>query len=423
MRLLLTALLTASVLADAHAASLALVGAKVYPSPEAIPIENATVIIRDGVITQVGAGIAVPKDVETIDARGDVVVAGFWNSHVHLMPEPYRGAATQPADVLAKALASHFTQWGFTAVFDIASLPGDALALRRRIESGEIVGPQILTVDAPFFPDGGTPIYVKGLLERLRVPTFEVKDVDDAVRRAARQFDAGADGAKVFAGAIVGGETGVLSMDVEIARRVVEEAHRRRKPAFAHPTNLEGLQVAIDSGVDVLAHTTTNGVPWPAPLVATVAARHMALIPTLTLIEVEAKGEGLPDAVRDRMLSAASQQVKSLAEAGGEVLFGTDAGYTDVFDPLREYQLMAAAGLDWRQILASLTTAPSARFGQAARKGRVAPGMDADLVVLDGDPAGDVTAFKRVRLTVRGGRLIHRAVEATAANAGGHTSR
>lgn len=409
MRALLTTLLAALALTDAHAASIALVGAKVYPSPDAAPIANATVLLRDGVIARVGPGLAVPKGYERIDVRGKVVVAGFWNSHVHLLPEPYRGAATQPADALARALESNFTQYGFTTVFDLASLPGDALALRRRIDAGELAGPQILTVDAPFFPEGGTPIYVRGLLERLEVPTFEVATPQDAGRRAARQLDAGADGVKVFAGAIVGGETGVLPMKVPLARAVVDEAHRRAKPAFAHPSNLEGLQVAIDSGVDVLAHTTTNGVPWPAPLVATVASRRMALVPTLTLIEVEARQANLPDRARDAMLAAASQQLKSFSDAGGQVLFGTDSGYTDVFDPGREYALMAAAGLDWRQVLASLTTAPSARFGQAARKGRVAKGMDADLVVLDGDPATDVAALDRVRLTIRAGRVVHRA--------------
>lgn len=410
MRLLLTALLAACALTDAHAASLALVDAKVYPSPEAAAIDNATVLIRDGVIARVGPGLPVPKGYETLDVRGRVVVAGFWNSHVHLLQEPYRGAARQPADVLARALESNFTQYGFTTVFDTASLPGAALALRRRIDRGELAGPQVLTVDAPFFPEGGTPIYVKGLLERLKVPTFEVTTPDEARRRAARQLDAGADGVKVFAGAIVGGDVGVLPMKVPLARAVVDEAHRRRKPAFAHPSNLAGLQVAVDSGVDVLAHTTTDGVPWPASVVATVASKHMVLIPTLTLIEVEARQAGIPDAVRDRMLAAAAQQVKDFSAAGGQVLFGTDSGYTDVYDPGREYTLMAAAGLDWRQVLASLTTAPSARFGQAKHKGRVANGMDADLVVLEADPARDVAALDRVRLTIRAGRVVHRAV-------------
>lgn len=75
-------------------------------------------------------------------------------------------------------------------------------------------------------------------------------------------------------------------------------------------------------------------------------------------------------------------------------------------DTTEEYRQLARA-LDWRQILRALTVAPAERFGYAAHKGRLAPGMDADLVVLDGDPSKDVTAFARVRLTVRAGQAIY----------------
>jgi imidazolonepropionase-like amidohydrolase len=65
-----------------------------------------------------------------------------------------------------------------------------------------------------------------------------------------------------------------------------------------------------------------------------------------------------------------------------------------------------AQALDWRQILASLTTAPASRFGFAKRKGRIARGMDADLVLLSADPAQDPAAFAKVAYTIRGGRVI-----------------
>ena len=100
-----------------------------------------------------------------------------------------------------------------------------------------------------------------------------------------------------------------------------------------------------------------------------------------------------------------TNEVKNYAAAGGQILFGTDVGYTDAFDTTEEYRLMSAS-LDWKRILESLTTAPAERFGLSARKGRIAKGMDADLVLLNGDPAQDPTAFARVRDTIRGGRVI-----------------
>ena len=79
------------------------------------------------------------------------------------------------------------------------------------------------------------------------------------------------------------------------------------------------------------------------------------------------------------------------------------------YDPTDEYVLMAGAGLTPMQILASLTTSPAARWKESQRRGRVAPGMDADLVVLAGDPASDVRHFAQVRCAFRAGRLIYKA--------------
>jgi hypothetical protein len=69
----------------------------------------------------------------------------------------------------------------------------------------------------------------------------------------------------------------------------------------------------------------------------------------------------------------------------------------DDYDTAEEYELMAQAGMDARQILASLTTAPAERFGDSARVGRIAQGLAADLVVLANDPSDDVRAFAAVR--------------------------
>ena len=101
-------------------------------------------------------------------------------------------------------------------------------------------------------------------------------------------------------------------------------------------------------------------------------------------------------------------QLRTYSQAGGEVLFGTDVGYTDHFDTAIEYAQMSRAGMSFPQILASLTTAPALRFGAATHNGRIAVGMDADLVVLDGDPAKDIAALSKVRLLIRAGSVVYK---------------
>ena len=82
------------------------------------------------------------------------------------------------------------------------------------------------------------------------------------------------------------------------------------------------------------------------------------------------------------------------------------------YDPTDEYDSMARSGMTPMQILASLTTAPAARWKEDDPRGRIAPGFDADLVVLAADPAADVKSFSRVRCTVRGGTAIYTSTEA-----------
>jgi len=391
---------------------LVIVGAELYASPDAAPIQDSVVVIKEGRIISTGsrAHTLIPSGVRVLDARGAVLTAGFWNSHIHLMTPDVLHAATAKAEGIESALQGMLTRWGFTTVFDLASSTDNTLALRRRIETGEIPGPMILTVGDPFFPKDGTPIYVRDFLKSQGWPSEEVATPQEAAARAARQLESGTDGVKIFAGAIVGGKIGVLPMPIDIAKAIVEQAHKRGKPAFAHPSSLAGLNVAIDSGVDILAHTTAGDGGdgpggWSSELIARLRSHNMALIPTMTLFEVEARRNGERSEDLAQAISTITTEVKDYAAARGEILFGTDVGYTDAFDTTEEYRLMSAA-LGWRAILRTLTTAPAERFGFAARKGRIVNGMDADLVLLDADPAQDPTAFARVRDTIRGGRII-----------------
>jgi imidazolonepropionase-like amidohydrolase len=394
----------------ARAADLAVVGAKIYPSPTAAPIEAGTVLVHDGRIAAVGpkAEVQVPPGATVIDGAGKVVTAGFWNSHVHILTPPLLHAGQHPAAELQGALDDMLDRWGFTSVFDLASVLDNTLDIRARIETGELRGPMILTVGWPFYPPSGVPIYVRGYLAEQHIPAPPYDgSIAAAVAREKAQLARGADGVKLFTGDIVGGRIGVEPMDLGLAKALVAEAHRQHRPVFAHPTNLQGIDIALDSGVDVLAHTADDAGPWGPALVQRMIRQHTGLIPTLTLFEVEGRKYKLSDAAIARTEANVEGQLRVFHAAGGQVLFGTDVGYTDAFDTTEEYRLMAQAGLDWRAILASLTVNPADRFGYGARKGTVAVGRDADLVVLQADPARDVTAFAKVADTIRGGRIIY----------------
>jgi imidazolonepropionase-like amidohydrolase len=249
------------------------------------------------------------------------------------------------------------------------------------------------------------PVYVVDYLAANHIVMGTVSTPAEAVAMVQEHARLGADGIKLFTGSVQRGGK-VANMPLNLVRAVTSEAHRHDLPVFAHPQNMAGLEVAIDGGVDILAHTAPDSPPWTPQFVARMTHAHMALIPTLTLFDFEARKLGASDSEREQWIAKMVEELRAFSQGGGEVLFGTDVGYTDHFDTTLEYVIMSQAGMTFPQILASLTTNPASRF-RALHSGRVAKGMDADLVVLGSDPAADVSALAKVDYTSRGGTVVY----------------
>jgi len=384
---------------------LAILGARIYASPAQEPIANGAVVITDGVITAVGPRdrIRIPKGTTMVDGQGLTVTAGFWNTHVHFMVGRWQSAGSRPAAELTEGLRAMLTRWGVVRVVDTGSWLENTLALRRRIESGEVPGPQITIAGGGFVPAGGSPYYVRPA----RLP--ELADARQASTVVDRLLDEpGVDAVKLFTGSWATRES-IIVMPADIVRAAVEAAHQRGKQVLSHPSNHAGALAALDGGVDVLAHTFPSGLDWDRSLPRRIQEANMALIPTLKLWPWELGRLGVPPAVIERVQANAEAQVRAFVEAGGQLLFGTDVGYMTDYDPTDEYLLLQRAGLAFPAILAALTTAPARRFGAETGAGLVAVGSPAELVMLDGDPARDIRTLAKVRYTIHRGRVIYAA--------------
>jgi imidazolonepropionase-like amidohydrolase len=92
----------------------------------------------------------------------------------------------------------------------------------------------------------------------------------------------------------------------------------------------------------------------------------------------------------------------------GQVLFGTDVGYMTDYNPADEYMYMQKAGLSFRQILATLTTAPAARFNKSSLTGKIQKGMEADLVILSANPLKNIKNLTSVLYTIKHGEIIYK---------------
>lgn len=385
-------------------AQLALVGATIYTTPGDNPIHDGVVLIEGQNIAAVGSKsqVRIPANAQVIDCSGLTVTAGFWNSHVHFFERKWANAGAIPAPELARQLEAMLTRYGFTSVFDLGSMWENTRRLRERIESGEVPGPRIRSTGEALVPPGALPSdTVLSMMGTMKFPAPEIADPEQASAAARKLLAEGVDAIKLFASS-----PRSSPLSVETLRAAVEEAHRAAKLTFVHPNSGADVLTAVRAGVDVIGHTTPHSGAWDKELLAAMKRRDVALTPTLTLWEYYARHDRV--SAQDQIVSAEIGQLRAWLEAGGAVLFGTDLGAIDS-DPGEEYALMSRAGMTFEQILASLTTAPAARFGDGGQLGRIAPGYQADVVVLAGDPAKDLRALTAVRYTLRAGKIIYRA--------------
>jgi len=373
------------------------IGGTIYPSPIATPIDHAVLVASDGKIEVVAAGnamkIAIPANVHELDCQGKFIVAGFWNSHVHF-ETGWQDATNQPADKLETRMQEMLTRWGVTTVWDLGSDTNNTKAIRKRVESGEVPGPQILMAGT-IFANNGHPAYLPAEMQ-----TPEAATPQEAEQMAQGYLKSGYDGIKLFTGSYMGAKP-VINMPADIVKAAVDVAHAQGKPVFTHPQNRMGVDNALAGGVDVLAHT----VPWEGHYtideLAQMKRQQVALIPTL----MEWTTVVSDPTVAGRLVQAGVDELKSYFSAGGTILFGTDVGFQTGPDTTQELDLMGRA-MGWKDILASLTTKPAAFF-KAPTKGRVEKGMDADFLVLNADPAADVRNLAKVKYTVRAGKVIY----------------
>lgn len=362
----------------------ALIGGTIHRSASDEPIRGGVVLIDGDTIASVGTE-APPAGATLIDCAGLTITAGFWNSHVHFFERKWADAANIPAAELAAQLRDTFTRYGFTNVFDLSSPWENTRRIRERIESGEVAGPRIRSTGEGLVPPGAVPseqvLHAMGVMN---TPLPEITDAARAGDAARKLLDAGVDGIKLFASTPRG-----VPLPAGALEAAVDEVHRAGKPVFVHPNSGADVVAALRAGVDVIAHTTPRSGAWD------VAANGAALTPTLNLWKFFLRHDRA--SVQARMVDTAAEQLRAWIAAGGSVLFGTDLGAVDA-DPSEEYALMAAAGMSFGEILASLTTAPAERFGGSAR---IAGGHPADLVVFDRELAN-------VRYTLRGGEIVFR---------------
>ena len=374
---------------DVGSERLTVTGLTLYTAPDAQPLINATVVMADGKIEAISQGRPEQIVGPQIAADGKVATAGLVNSHVHF---------TQPRVLVdpQAELNQMLLQYGFTQVVDTGSDPSATVQLRKQIKAGKLVGPRIFMANGSFVGPGGSPAYLPGI----QLPQITKTEQAQPMVRAV--LNLGADAIKIFSGSFISPEKTVY-IEPDVIQAVVTATHAADALVFAHPTTVQGLSTAVDAGVDVIAHTTAPEVEISSATLAKMRAQDTALMPTLKLWRYEMNRLQLGKSVADQMEQAAVAQLRLLLDANITILFGTDVGYMADYDPAAEYRLMHQAGMSWRDILRSATSAPAALLGSGS--GTVTVGEPADLAIYAADPTLDVANFAQLSHTIIEGKV------------------
>jgi imidazolonepropionase-like amidohydrolase len=340
---------------------IALTNVRVFDGRQLRPA--ATVVIAGG---RIGTGPAGAEVV--IDGAGGVLLPGLIDAHVHL-DGPGRLA--------------ELARYGVTTALDMASVPEETAAWRGIAGQADFRSSGI-----PAIAPGSLHSHFPGVGQR-----GLVTGPDDARRFAADRVAEGADYLKIVVG------SPLADHDQATVDALVAAAREHGLLVVAHASSAAAVAKAQRAGADVLTHAPLDQPLGAAALAHAVRAGQVA-VPTLTMMETIVSALAPPGAAYE----SARASVTALHQAGVPVLAGTDANAT-AGSPAgvphgaslhRELELLAAAGLPAAEVLRAATELPARYFGLADR-GRIEPGLRADLVLIDGDPLADIRATRSIR--------------------------
>lgn len=406
-------LLVTSPAAPAFATDLLFRNARVFDGTRVL--EGTDVLVHDGRIARVAKGVAVPAGAGVIDATGKTLLPGLIDAHTHAYGE-----------ALEQAL-----MFGVTTELDQFTDAGMAQAMRLQQKAGNVA------TRADLFSAGTLVTAPKGHGTEYGMPIPTISAPEEAQAFVDARIAEGSDWIK-----IVYDDGKTYGMDIptigkETMRAVVAAAHKRGKLAVVHIGTLAGARDAIDVGADGIVHLFVDKDPDPE--LGRFLAQHKAFaIPTLVVLKSITGVGGGATLVKDARLdpyldvatranlqasfprqpgapevhyAAAEKSVRELLAANVPILAGSDApnpGTAHGAALHRELELLVGAGLTPMQALSAATSVPAKAF-RIADRGRIANGLRADLVLVDGDPTKDITTTRAIAGVWKGGVAVDRA--------------
>jgi len=436
---------------SSNAQPTALVGPTALNPADSTVIENATVVMEDGRIAAVGpsSAVVVPPGATVREMPEKYVMPGLIDGHVHFFQSgglytrpdvidlqaerPYAEELRRIKDRLPDTFRRYLRS-GVTSVVDVGG-PMWNLDVRARADTAAVAptvgvaGPLISSVSRPSLDLGDPPI-------------LQITEPGAARQEVREQVMAGVDLIKIW---YIVGENETPADYRPVVEATVDEAHNAGLRVAVHATALETARAAVEAGADILVHSVSDQ-PVDDAFVRLLRENDVLYTPTLmvgerygetfaqqldlttaehrigqkdvigSLFDLRTLPDSLvPAGLRQRIEQAptvpsdttAMRNLKRLHDAGVSIAAGTDAG--NIGTPhgpalFREFELMRTAGLTPREILTT-ATAGGARLLGRDDLGQLESGMQADLIVLDGNPLADISTVSSIHRVVKEGRV------------------
>lgn len=400
---------------------IALIPDRIFDGVRAPLREGLGVLVERGIITAVVPVDALPAGVQKISLPGMTVLPGLIDAHTHIILHAgdYDQQILRESPELRAALATtsarRTLEAGFTTIRDMGNEgAGTAdLALRDAIARGGVVGPRIFASIMPLTSTGAYQL--KGYTPASQMPSLSLEaDGPDALRQGVRQLvKRGADLIKIYVESAERREltqdslTGGLNHTQEELNAIVSEAHALGVRVAAHVYSDAAARMAVSAGVNSIEH----GLYLSAGTFAVMRQKGIVYVPTLTVYELWRDGVlfGPVNEMTRRKLSVTVEKhavTFALAvRSGVAIAFGTDT-FVEPGSNAKEFKALVAAGLSPLDALRSATSVAADLLGLGANIGRIAPGYNADVIAVAGDPLKDITTLERVQFVMQNGHIV-----------------
>ncbi|MCC6369022.1 MAG: amidohydrolase family protein [Bryobacterales bacterium] len=378
-------------------------------------VENAVVVVEGNRIRAAGRNVAIPEGAKVVDLSRATVMPGLIDCHTHmfLYGVPYDDAllrkSLQYRAIWATVSARKTLLAGFTSIRDLeteGAWYGD-VALRDAIRDGLVIGPRMQCATRALSITGGYSPY--GYSPDVNIPHgAQLADGVDGVRKAVReQLANGADLIKIYAdhrrrgGGSPDQLTAWPTFSLEEIRTIVEEAGKVGAKVAAHVYNSGAAQTAIRGGVSSLEH----GIYLDDATFRMMAEKGVYWVPTLMAYMQFLDGSPVSPERRRLMEGTTAKHREAFQRAlklSVKIAFGTDLdGHQE--NAGQEFAYMVRYGMKPLEALRSATSVAAELMGWQDRVGSLEAGKLADVTAVEGNPADDITAMKRVVFVMKDG--------------------